>query len=138
MYSDEESPAWPTYGLDQTIVEAWVRKTFGDKVMDSPLERGLRVVEEAIEVLQTQCGDQTKGRDLAHRLVDEVFDKPIGKLPQEVGGLGVTILALCALHDMRFDTVVRIEIDRVQGADRDKIRAKQRAKADKGLALRPD
>ena len=36
----ERGPAWPSYGADQAAVEVWVRKTFGDKIMDDEVERG--------------------------------------------------------------------------------------------------
>ena len=140
MYNEDNDPSWTTYGYDQVLVEAWVRKTFGDKIMDSALERGLRVLEEAIELYQVQAraGNPDKTRAIAHALVDAVFDKPPGVLAQEVGGLGVTLLALCAHHDMRLDSATRAEIDRIQSADRDKIRSKQKLKAASGLGLSPE
>jgi len=130
----DRGPAWPSYGTDQAAVEVWVRKTFGDKVMDNPVERGRRVMEEANELGQVEGVTRAE----AHKIVDAVFDKAKGELAQEVGGVGVTLLALCARHEMRLDDAVRVEIDRISQGEREKFRQRQLAKDNLGIGDRPE
>ena len=134
MTDEERSPGWDAYGLDQVVVEGWVRRTFGDKLMDNPVERGRRVLEEAIELFQTSGGSVEE----AAAIVKTVFGKPKGRLEQEVGGVIVTLLALCAHHGLRLDDVAKIEIERILSKDREDFRRKQAAKADLGIADRPE
>ena len=134
MSDEERVAAWRNYGLDQIVVEAWVRRTFGDKIMDNPKERALRLAEESLEVLQTSDA----GREEAHALVDMVYDKKPGVLLQEVGGVTVTLLALCAHHDLRLDDVAGTEIARIQSIARDEFQHRQGAKTTLGVADRPE
>ena len=134
MSDEERVAAWRNYGLDQIVVEAWIRRTFGDKVMDNPKERALRLAEESLEVLQTS----EAGCEEAHALVDMVYDKEPGVLLQEVGGVTVTLLALCAHHGLRLDDVAGTEIARMQSIARDEFQRRQEAKATLGVADRPE
>lgn len=140
MSDSERSPAWKTYGVDQAVIELWVRSRFGDKVFEDREERGLRVFEEAAELLQSIGSSKGSGdlRERAHALVDRVFDRPIGEVNQEIGGLGVTLLALCARVGVRLDSLVDTEIARIHEADSEQFRRKQTDKADLGLAARPE
>ena len=134
MSDEERGSGWDAYGLDQIVVEGWVRRTFGDKLMDNPIERGRRVLEEAIELFQTSGGSIEE----AAALVKTVFGKPKGNLQQEVGGVIVTLLALCAHHGLRLDDIAKVEIERILSQDREAFRRKQGAKADLGIADRPE
>ena len=113
MAEEDRGPAWTTYGADQAAVEGAVRRVFGDKIMDSTVERGSRVFEEAAELAQVEGVTE----DACHRIVSAKFSKPRGELRQEVGGLTVTLLALCAHHDMRLDDVASAEIVRLMNDD---------------------
>lgn len=74
----------------QSSVHKWCREAFGDDHAKSIEQRGIRLAEEAIEAAQAAgCN-----REMVHRLVDHVFDRPVGDLAQEIGGVGVTLLAL--------------------------------------------
>ena len=81
-----------TRDLRQAEVQAWCVSAFGDHDALFIPQRGLRLFEEAIETAQA-CGCDSA---LLHRLIDHVYAKPLGELPQELGGLGVTMLALAA------------------------------------------
>jgi hypothetical protein len=97
MSEQDRTPHWLNYGADQIEVERLVRATWGDKSFDSLPERGARVGEEGIETMQA-CGvDRAK----AHKIVDMVYDKPVGELRQEVAGVVFTLLALCAVQGER-------------------------------------
>jgi len=130
----ERGPAWHSYGADQAAVEVWVRKTFGDKIMDDEAERGRRVLEEAVELAQVEGVT----RQDAHKIIDAVFKKPKGELSQELGGVIVTLLAACARHEIRLDDIARAEIDRVQKGDGKKFRDKQATKSALGIGDRPE
>lgn len=72
-------------------------------------QRGLRLLEEAIETFQSVDGDV----EMAHRLVDYVFSRPVGVLHQELGGVGVTVLVLAAAAGLSADEEEDREIDRI-------------------------
>jgi hypothetical protein len=137
MSDDNIRPDWTRYGIDQVVVEQWVRTRFGDKVFESVGERTTRILEEVIELHQAEARDVVKARADAHALVDRVFGKPAGQPEQEVGGVIVTLLAYCALKGVRLDTLASQEISRITAADPRQFKAKQTAKADLGLSVRP-
>ena len=138
MDEGDKSPDWKGYGVDQAVIEQFVRTRFGDKVMDNKEERAARVLEEAIELFQVDARDPKEGRAKAHKLIDVVFDKKVGDRKQEIGGLGVTLLALCAAHEHRLDELVKTEIARIMSMSPDHFLQKQTAKSDLGVAERPE
>jgi hypothetical protein len=71
-------------------------------------------------------------------LVKAVYRKPVGELHQELSGFVVTLLALCAHHDIRLDDLARREIERIVSQDTVEFRRKQNEKADLGIADRPE
>ena len=138
MPDDDNSPDWKGYGVDQAVTEQWVRTRFGDKVFESIEERTARICEEANELHQAEARDKVKARAVAHAIVDRVFDKASGVVEQEVGGVIVTTLAYCAAKGMRLDVLAGKEIARVMQDDPKKFKDKQAAKADLGIAMRPE
>ena len=73
---------------EQDRVSDWVRASFGDGAMHRQ-ERAMRVLEEAIELAQAEeIADEDVQRLSAH-----VYAKPPGSPDQEVGGIGVCLLA---------------------------------------------
>ena len=126
---DEDNPAWVHYGLDQALVEKFVRVKFTDKVFESVEERCLRLVEEAIELTQAALPNRQKevcGK--LEMLIKRVFDRPPGDPEQELGGVIVTLLAYCALKEVRLDSAARHEIDRISGFDREHFELRQKDK----------
>lgn len=116
------------YGRNfQWRVVKWVQLAFGSKIARDKVERNHRFLEEALELAQSlNCS-----RDEAMKLVDYVFDRDIGEPKQEVGGVMVTLAALCAANDMSMDTCGEEELDRVNQPEViQKIRKKQAAKPD--------
>ena len=87
-------------------------------MMDNPKERARRVVEEAIETLRVAGVSQQE----AQALVQAVYAKPLGELRQEIGGVVVTLLALCAHHNMRLDDIAKTEISRILSKDHEGFR----------------
>ena len=136
--SEDKSPDWKGYGVDQIAVEAWVRSRFSDKVFENVDERTRRIVEEAVELQQAEARDQIKARAETHAIVDRVFDRAKGEIKQEVGGVIVTLLAYCALKEFRLDTLAGTEITRIMTTDPKVFKDKQNAKADLGVAKCPE
>jgi hypothetical protein len=115
----------------QAAVGKWVVEAFGEEVASDSIERNHRFLEEALETVQANhCT-----REEAHRLVDYVFDRPIGDLPQEIGGALVTLAALCQALEVDMQTAAVYELSRVI-LKIDAIRAKRAAKADREKELK--
>lgn len=87
----------------QAIVGEWVRDVFGSEVADNVQERSRRFFEEAIEVYQSYDGS----REMAHKIVDIVFDKEKDKPEKETGQCLFTLLALGAASSV--DVEVSLE-----------------------------
>lgn len=111
----------------QTLVRRWCVRAFGQAVADDHRERNHRFLEEALELAQSLgCTAED-----AHVLVEYVFGRPAGKAGQEVGGVLITLAALCGAHrDLSMDREAKAELGRINRSDvLEKIRAKQAAKA---------
>lgn len=75
----------------QDAVDAFMQACFGAAISADRPERSHRFVEESLELGQALgCT-----REAAHQLVDYVFSRPVGEPRQEVGGVMVTLAALC-------------------------------------------
>lgn len=107
----------------QDDVGVWMHRCFGSKISKDQTERNHRFLEEALELVQAfECT-----ADEAHQLVDYVFNRPMGDKYQEIGGVMVTLAALCEAAEYDMDDCGRIELTRIW-SDMRKIRAKQAAK----------
>lgn len=107
----------------QARVNGWMQDCFGPVVARDCSERNYRFLEEALELVQA-CGCT---RDEAHQLVDYVFFRPIGEKAQEVGGVCVTLAALCEAQGIDMKAAGEAELARVW-TKIDAIRAKQARK----------
>ncbi len=114
----------------QVEVDRWMDACFGAAIKDDQLERGDRFIEEALELVQTMSGFSAE-RALA--LVDYVFSRPVGEPFQEVGGVMVTLAALCNTANLDIHVAAVTELARVW-TKIETIRAKQATKP-KGSAL---
>jgi NTP pyrophosphatase (non-canonical NTP hydrolase) len=95
-------------------------------------ERGCRLFEEAGEAMQS-CG---ASREIAHLIVDRIWDNPPGALPQEIAGVSVTLSILAHVADIDLEFVLEQELARVR-ANKDQIRAKQAIKRTQGITAYP-
>lgn len=95
----------------QADTHAWCVAVFGDHDDRSIPQRGLRMMEEAIEAAQS-CGCDPA---MLHRLIDHVYGRPVGEIQQELGGLGVTLLALAEAAGLSADDAESHELARVMG-----------------------
>ena len=107
----------------QNRVRPWMVECFGIMIAADPVERNHRFLEEAIELVQA-CGCT---RDEAHQLVDYVYGRDVGEINQEIGGVMVTLAALCLANDLDMHEAGETELSRVW-TKVDEIRAKQAAK----------
>lgn len=110
-------------GKFQTRVHAWMLCCFGREIAADKQERNHRFLEESLELVQA-CGCSASE---AHQLVDYVFGRAVGDKPQEVGGVMVTLAALCEPHNLDMEACGDQELARCW-LNVDKIRTKQAAK----------
>lgn len=123
---------WPlTLTLErlQFRVGQWVLRTFGEKVLYDQEERGLRHVEEAIELAQAL----NVSRDRVLRLVNVVYDKPVGEVEQEIAGSLVTLLALGNALKINVLAAGEKEVVRIENLPPDYFRKRNIAKAAAGV-----
>jgi hypothetical protein len=107
----------------QARVQPWLMACFGEMIAGDREERNHRFIEEALELVQA-CGCTASE---AHQLVDYVFARPVGEKSQEVGGVMVTLAALCLAQDLDMAAAGETELARIW-TKVEQIRAKQAAK----------
>lgn len=93
----------------QGVVANWCRRAFGAEQQASVEHRAIRFLEEAIEAYQAAGANA----DMAHKLIDYVFSRPAGTLARELGGVGVTVLALAESANIEAEVEECREIRRV-------------------------
>jgi hypothetical protein len=113
----------------QNRVDPWLQKCFCKVIAADTVERNHRFIEEALELVQA-CG---MPKTDAHSLVEYVYGRPCGELSQEVGGVMVTLAALCIARGTDMHADAEKELARIW-TKVDVIRAKQAAKP-RGSAL---
>lgn len=114
----------------QAAVHRWAIQTFGQACAGNPQERIRRFLEEALELAQAVG----MGAGEAHAMVDYVFARPVGEVHQEVGGVSVSLLALCENLGLSAHAEEVREVTRVLALDPVALRAKQQAKHGAGVA----
>lgn len=109
----------------QQRVAPWMQACFGPVISSDTVERNHRFLEEALELVQALgCTSHE-----AHQLVEYVYNRPVGDPPQEVGGVMVTLAALCLANGIDMHSAGETELVRILRPEvMDKIRAKQAAK----------
>ena len=115
----------------QRTVYAWAAATFGAATM-SPVERALRLVEEVVELAQAEG----LAPELVRAVLDHVYAKPPGDRAQEVGGVGVTLLAYCEARGLSADAEEARELARVLAIDPERFRERHNIKAAAGIAAK--
>lgn len=109
----------------QHRVRPWLMECFGATIAGDKVERNHRFLEEAIELVQA-CGCTA---DESHKLVDYVYGRPVGEKSQEVGGVMVTLAALCLAQGLDMHKAGEIELSRItEPAMVERIREKQKRK----------
>ncbi|WP_245279238.1 hypothetical protein [Xanthobacter sp. 91] len=107
----------------QRRVGHWMQACFGPAISADRLERGDRLLEEVLELLQS--GGYPPERVAA--LTGYVWSRPAGEPPQEAGGVKVTLAAYCLAHEIDMHLAGETELARIW-TKVEAIRAKQAAK----------
>ncbi len=109
----------------QAGVAEWMGQCFLPSLYSNMTERGDRLLEEVLELLQAHGYDKAR----VPTLVDYVFGRPVGEPVQEVGGVMVTLAGYCWVAGLDMHTAGDAELARItQPNVMAKIRAKQEAK----------
>lgn len=95
QWADSDSPPMDAVRF-QSEVDRWTRECFGEATAIDTTKGNARFLEEALELVQS-C-DFTA--EAAHRLVDYVFNRPVGEKSQELGGVLTTLASLANAHKM--------------------------------------
>jgi NTP pyrophosphatase (non-canonical NTP hydrolase) len=120
---DEIPQTTPNAGFQSEVAD-WMLTCFGEEITADRLERADRFIEESLELAQTMPQFTA---DRAHALVDYVFGRPVGEVGQEVGGVMVTLAAMCNVSDIKINDEAERELARIW-TKVEAIRAKQAAK----------
>lgn len=110
-------------GSFQLRVRPWLLACFGEMIAGDREERNHRFLEEALELVQSTGCTASE----AHQLVDYVYGRPVGEPAQEVGGVMVTLAALCLANNLDMHADAETELARIW-TKVEQIRAKQAAK----------
>ena len=120
----------PVLYSDQTFqmrVVPWMMWCFGPKIAADITERCDRFIEESLELVQSLGYDRSR----VLRLVDYTYGRPQGEVNQEVGGVMVTLAALCSAVKVDMHAAAETELGRISQPEMvKKIRAKQKAKVE--------
>lgn len=119
---DAAQAAQPVESFQQRVLP-WLHACFGAAIASDKNERNHRFLEESLELVQA-CGCT---HSEAHQLVDYVFGRPVGETQQEVGGVMVTLAALCLAKQVDMHACGETELARIW-TKVEAIRAKQAAK----------
>jgi len=125
LYAAPPAPSSPPGMREafQARVHPWLMACFGPDISADKIERNYRFIEEALELVQA-CGCTQSD---AHQLVDYVYGRPDGDINHEVGGVMVTLAALCLANGFDMHAAGETELVRIWGKV-EAIRAKQAAK----------
>lgn len=109
----------------QSRIMPWLLECFGWDIAGDCQERGDRLLEEVLELLQSGGYDPAR----VSALRDYVWGRPVGEPSQEVGGVMVTLGAYCLAHGLDMHEAGETELARINRPEIVvKIRAKQAAK----------
>lgn len=115
----------------QTVVFEWAKAAFSVEEVSNIAQRGLRLLEESLEAFQSCGGDE----ESAHKLVTYVFNRPVGEIGQELGGVGVTLLALAAAAGLSAEAEEKREVDRILSKPIEEFTKRNKAKNAAGLLM---
>lgn len=113
----------------QRRVNDWAVTCFGPDVVADKVERNHRFLEESLELVQSLGCTRAE----ALELVDYVYGRPKGDPHQEVGGVVITLAALCNASGIDIATEGETELARIWG----KIEQIRRKQATKPKGARP-
>lgn len=108
---------------------AWAHVTFGDIALDD-LERTRRFLEEAIELAHAMALPKHD----AERILERVYSRPAGVIPQEIGQSMVTLEMLGENMGISANNEAAREFDRVKAIPKSEWDRRRAAKVAIGIA----
>jgi len=111
-------------------ISNWVRTRIGPEHMH-PRERAMRLLEEAVELAQAEgiTADQ------AHRQIEHVYARPVGRHYLEAAGVAVCLFAWCAARGQKLLDLAMREMERIEAKPVEAIRGSLARKADADLVV---
>ena len=91
----------------------------------SQIERNYRFLEESVELVQSL----NMSKEQVNKIVEYVYSRPKGESFQEIGGVMVTLTALCSANNIQLNNAALAEENRIWTII-PKIRKKQAIKRD--------
>jgi hypothetical protein len=117
----------------ENSTKTWLSATFHPVFLEPP-ERVIRLLEEALELYQSEGASRAK----AHALIDYVFDRPVGDPFQELGGVMICAAGYAAVKGFALFEAWITEQERIVDPEMIlKIRAKHAAKPVTSLTPEP-
>lgn len=107
----------------QAAIAKWVVAAFGEETAKNVSDRAWRFIEETFELAQAL----EIPREYIIKLLDYVYNRPVGETKQELGSTFLTLAGLASAMELSLDAAARAELSRVWGKI-DAIRAKQAGK----------
>lgn len=133
------SNAWKTPIINSSITDdrrdrevrvgRWTVECFGDVEALSVPQRAYRLLEETIELAQAVGVDGEK----AAQLLAYTYSRPPGVVEQELGGVGVCLLAFGYAANLDVDAYERLEVNRVLSLPPSHFTERNKLKNDAGL-----
>jgi hypothetical protein len=121
----------PIFAVLQRIGHDWAVRCFGAEHVSNVPERGLRSLEEQVELAQAVGVPE----DLAHLCVTSVYARPPGDPQQEMGGVLHTAAIMCATMNWDADELHEREVRRVLNKPSKHFTDRNQAKFDLGLKV---
>ena len=117
----------------QVEIRKWLINQIGQPEQFESIEnRSQRFLEESIELVQATGLSEAQ----CHDLVKYVFNRPIGQVPQEIGGTIVCLAVLAERLDYNVGVCLEMEIDRIHRPEMiDKVRAAIERKRNDGVGI---
>lgn len=123
-----------TTRIDRQIsIGKWAVAAFGEAEATSLPQRGVRLLEEAAEAAQSTG----VSLEQAKHLMEYVWGRPAGELYQELGGVGVTALALAHAAGLDAENCEVLEVNRVLLKPIEHFTKRNQEKNDAGLRAAP-
>jgi len=111
-------------------VESWVRTRLGASQMDRG-ERAFRLLEEAIELCQTEGVSSS----ICRQLVDYIYTRPAGTWREEAAGAAVCLFAYCATRGVKLNEIALEQTLQNESRTQELINQSMARKNDNGLLI---